>query len=795
MEKKENFNVLFQVHLFFTFFLFLLLPQIANHFAPDLSESVLLTIALINGLFGLALCISEGRILMPFKPALVFFYLFGLFVILHYFFSFKSEEGRQFVNGIILIMLFTFNVSQACRTKKIALLFICGIVINGLLQSIIGFNQHFYSLPELQELILKNPQVIQEYSQGNNDLRFLERINGRLSFGSFIYPNTLGAYLGLVLFALAALFLVIKERALPTLLNWLIPAFGVLALTCIYFTGAKGVWISLAVIFTLAVITFWAFKKHKVLDFKFYLNLGFCLMAGIIAAPFLFKNMLSMKVRLNYWRAGLDMFLQESSYWIGLNAGGFTNHYMKYKLPFGEEVQKAHNYFVTVLVEQGIFGLILFLLFLGSLFYWFMKSNHMLTASNNSNDTPMPRRVYLVLFFIVFAIFMSINPVLTNISSGLSILTLYALIILFLILSFRFLINKNVFKSLKIEQNLPFQNLILCSCLVICFIDVVNAYLKLDHWPNFQELNENFPAITILILLFLFFFLINKKNQNNSVAKKIIFLPSKILGILLIVFFTLMIGGDMVGEYSSFVITFIALAIILEKNSFDIQNEISFNSIWATLFFVILSFGFVIFIFEKFVMPDINIARYHYKYEHWMMEGGTKNDGIIEGKEGILETGQMRYPDHLFFPLEKAKIYSAIGKKYLNQNLKRNTVQWNNMAIKELDLCIKIAPKKANLYDFKADLMEEIDGEFQEIEKVRLQALESYPTKAKYHYQLGNFYRKANKVEKALKYFNNAIHLQKNSNRYTILNKEEYEDALRYKVENEQKTDYNSKSE
>lgn len=798
MEKNEDYSVMFQVHLFFTFFLFLLLPHIANHFEPDLSKSALLALALLNALLGLALCISEGRILMPCKSALLFFYSFCLYVIGHYYFSAPSEEGRQFVNGIVIIMLFTFNLSQACRTKKIALLLVSGVIINGLLQIIIGVNQQFYTLPELQALIQKNPQIIKEYAQGNQEARYLERINGGLPYGSFIYPNTLGAYLGLFLFAIMSLFVLLKPGKFSVFFKLLLPIFIVSGLICIFLTEAKGVWISLIMVLFLGSVLYFAFLKFKEIKPSLYFKIGLGLFIVILSAPFLFKNVLSMKVRLNYWQAGWDMFISESSYLLGLGAGGFTNNYMKYKLPFGEEVQKAHNYFVTVLVEQGVLGLILFLMFLGSLLYFFIKNNSSANGINEEDDKPMPQRVYLLLFYFIFAVFMMVNPAITEITDGLTFLTLYTLIVLFLIITFRFLIYRNVFKCLPMEENLLFQILILGSCMLVCFTDLINAFLNLDHWPNFEEFTykfPNFPAITVFILLILFFSFIYKKgglkhnvsNGDNPLSKN--------LGILLVVYFILMIGGDMVGEYVSFVVTFIALVLVFEKHAFNISAEIKLPNLISILFFLILSFGFALFIFEKIVLPDINISRYHYLYEHWNMNSSFKKEGVIETKESILETGQSRYPEHLYFPLEKAKLYSAIGRNYLNKGLKQNAYQWYGKAIKEIDLCIKISPKKAMLYEYKADLLEDLEENFQEVEALRLKALDLYPTKANYHFKLASFYKKTKNVERALKYYYSSIYLQKNSNRYTLLNIEEYEEAIRYTVENDPKSDYNSTPE
>ena len=59
----------------------------------------------------------------------------------------------------------------------------------------------------------------------------------------------------IVLFALMSLFVLLKEGKLATYFKWLLPLFAGCALICIFLTGAKGVWISLAMILILGNVT------------------------------------------------------------------------------------------------------------------------------------------------------------------------------------------------------------------------------------------------------------------------------------------------------------------------------------------------------------------------------------------------------------------------------------------------------------------------------------------------------------------------------------------------------------
>ena len=81
-------------------------------------------------------------------------------------------------------------------------------------------------------------------------------------------------------------------------------------------------------------------------------------------------------------------------------------------------------------------------------------------------------------------------------------------------------------------------------------------------------------------------------------------------------YFLVMIGGDMVGHYTPFVVTFMALLFIIEKNSVDSKNEITINNRVLVYLFAIFCFSFIVFLAEKVVLVDLNSARYHYFFEH-----------------------------------------------------------------------------------------------------------------------------------------------------------------------------------
>jgi O-antigen ligase len=90
---------------------------------------------------------------------------------------------------------------------------------------------------------------------------------------------------------------------------------------------------------------------------------------------------LSTAERSYRWIAGVRMI--KDSWMTGFGPGSFFSEYKSYTLPaFKTWVSKnaehstVHNYFLLLIIEQGVIGLLLFLLLLGFLFWYAQKIFH-----------------------------------------------------------------------------------------------------------------------------------------------------------------------------------------------------------------------------------------------------------------------------------------------------------------------------------------------------------------------------------------------------------------------------------
>jgi O-antigen ligase len=179
---------------------------------------------------------------------------------------------------------------------------------------------------------------------------------------------------------------------------------GILLITiaALYFSYARGAWLAL---FT-GITSYWLLKKN-LLVFGFLFFITICV-GGIfwlkdndhylrfsndykstiyhanfrehLLATYQMKD-LSTAERYYRWIAGVRM--AEDSWQTGFGPNSFYNNYKGYTIPAfktwvskNEEHSTVHNYFLLLLIEQGAIALLLFLLLVGSLFWYAQKIYH-----------------------------------------------------------------------------------------------------------------------------------------------------------------------------------------------------------------------------------------------------------------------------------------------------------------------------------------------------------------------------------------------------------------------------------
>lgn len=186
----------------------------------------------------------------------------------------------------------------------------------------------------------------------------------RAMTSSFNHHNTLGGYLVVVLSLVIALLLANGSAGLQANSLSVLSLFLTLA---IILTFSRGSWLGASIAFL-----FTASLSNK--NFKRLIPLFFVVIVLFLFPVFYGRLSLIFKAggdsdRFRYWLAALNMIKDHP--FLGIGAGTFMANFSRY-LP-NSNVSYAHNCYLQIWAETGVFSLISFLLFTGSIIYLGVK--------------------------------------------------------------------------------------------------------------------------------------------------------------------------------------------------------------------------------------------------------------------------------------------------------------------------------------------------------------------------------------------------------------------------------------
>ena len=192
------------------------------------------------------------------------------------------------------------------------------------------------------------------------------------------------------------------QQATTKGLRWLITLSFLITLPALYFAYARGAWLAmiagiiaygllrrrwlwqsfLLVVILAITAVLWLWKNERYLQFAHdYQSTVFHEdFREHLAATYQLKDV-STAERFHRWIAGVRM--AEDSWQSGFGPTTFYQHYKSYTVPAfktwvsrNEEQSTVHNYFLLLLVEQGVVGLLLFLALLGGMFWYAQRIYH-----------------------------------------------------------------------------------------------------------------------------------------------------------------------------------------------------------------------------------------------------------------------------------------------------------------------------------------------------------------------------------------------------------------------------------
>jgi O-antigen ligase len=177
---------------------------------------------------------------------------------------------------------------------------------------------------------------------------------------SFNHCNGLGAYLIIPLSVYLALLNVPYKLKLGR--YSLVLFLGVISVFCIFYTYSRGTWIGvLAVLLTMLIIS----RKPPVVFSMIVITGVFFIIPEFQQVFFSIFQTGGDADRFQYWQAAISMFNENP--FIGKGLGTFMAHFSTY-VPI-LNISYAHNCFLQILAESGIFSLLAFLGFVFSVLY------------------------------------------------------------------------------------------------------------------------------------------------------------------------------------------------------------------------------------------------------------------------------------------------------------------------------------------------------------------------------------------------------------------------------------------
>ena len=289
--------------------------------------------------FVIKLLLGKEKIYTVTQPSL---FIVG-FLLVALFSSLTSFNIAKSVQSYVLYLVFAFAyflIVNNIKTKNQWYNLVVVFVLAGLLVGLYGVYQNFFV-------------TVTDTSWIDEDM--FEEIQTRV-YSTFDNPNVLGQYL--VMAIPVAFALLWSDRRLGA--KAVYAGITVVMMACLVFTWSRAAWVGiiLAIGFYIVIKD----RRWASLLVVALLIMPFVLPESIISRITSLGNMKdsSNAYRFSVWISSLRM---AGDYWmsgIGLGAGAFERVYQKYALNGAGFALHSHNFYIQLVVEMGILGILLF---------------------------------------------------------------------------------------------------------------------------------------------------------------------------------------------------------------------------------------------------------------------------------------------------------------------------------------------------------------------------------------------------------------------------------------------------
>jgi O-antigen ligase len=187
--------------------------------------------------------------------------------------------------------------------------------------------------------------------------------------------------------------------------RWMLRLLLIITIVALYFSYARGAWLALLAgwasyflirkrwlvktyvlslaLFILGILWLKAGDRYLAFSHDYKTTIFHTNFSEHLVATYQLKDV-STAERYYRWIAGVRMI--KDSWQTGFGPSTFYDNYKSYTVPAfktwvskNEEHSTVHNYFLLLIIEQGVIGLLLFLFLVGWLFHYCMKIYHRTT--------------------------------------------------------------------------------------------------------------------------------------------------------------------------------------------------------------------------------------------------------------------------------------------------------------------------------------------------------------------------------------------------------------------------------
>ncbi len=310
--------------------------------------------------------VGFSRFKIEFKPYEIAFFLFVIVVSTLSIYAPLPIRDASGLIGFLSLFCLLFLARNSFAEKDFDI--IRWLLFSTLfLICIYGIYQHFWGLEETRRFLFERPYLLSSFSP-----TFFARLQSNRVFANFVEPDTYAAYL-LLIYPVLIFTIFDKNIWLKYCGMALIP----LLMFNLFLTVSIG-GIFCFLIITFVMLLYFLFSR-KVFILTFIGLVLFSLLFIVVGAKMQFLlHMQSFSDRVNYWKAGINIFKAYPLTGVGIN--NFQLFYPIYKISGAMDVKYAHNIVIELLSDTGIIGLLFFLIFAGIFIYSCIKT--ILKSSN-----------------------------------------------------------------------------------------------------------------------------------------------------------------------------------------------------------------------------------------------------------------------------------------------------------------------------------------------------------------------------------------------------------------------------